>query len=904
MPVKDYYHDIDLHANQLFNSRLHNISTAARITLGGSLGVSDKGYQVYDTDLLTPYFWDGTAWQAAGGSGTVWGSITGDIVDQTDLTSYLANNYYPLLSNPAGYLDSTAGDLLYYPLSLNPANYLDATAAGLLYYPLSSNPAGYLTSESDPVFTAWLATPPNISIFTNNAGYLTSLGSGTTNYVTKWTTGGTVLGDSLIYDNGTNVGIGTVSPTHKLDVSGTINSSSTISAVTSLLSPNLHGGILTTSTLTLSGTSQTSDASTIYIQPNAGSILVGKTSGTTSGTFKVVYRDVAGSTLGNHFGLYNNEIATTNKGGSIAFGDNAGNNTRAFIKGAFAGAGSGGYLALSTNSSANTITEALRINYTQNVMIGTITDGGYKLDVNGTVRAQNSFTLGSSLYASASEGTAGQVLTSGGTGVSPSWTTIPSLTGYVPYTGATSDVNLGEWGLSQLGYAQFDITPSYTTGAVGKMVWNDTDGTLDLGLKGGNVTLQVGQEQVARVVNKTTPLVDLLEANYQVCLVTGATGQRLSVRLAQGDVDANSAGTLGVVTETILKNQEGFITISGQVHNINTTGSLQGETWNDGDVLYLSPTTAGAITNVKPTAPQHSVIIGYVEYAHAINGKIFVKIDNGYELEELHNVYAPSPSNKDGIFWNSATLRYENNSIAGILGYTPADDSTVVHKTGVETITGAKTFNTSNVTFGTTIYDVTNDRITYSGATGTGRINLLDTGTTVSDGIVFGDMSIYRGSTSTIKIGRSTVSTSYLSITTDGTGTWLFGTTGTAPATTSKFQLTNGTSTSNPTITIGDTTVNTVIKRNINDANTCLVARQTNASATGNILDLSNSGGVVTSFNISGNMSSPLIKFGTGSPEGVVTAGVGCLYSRTNGGAGTTLYVKESGTGNTGWVAK
>jgi hypothetical protein len=43
---------------------------------------------------------------------------------------------------------------------------------------------------------------------------------------------------------------------------------------------------------------------------------------------------------------------------------------------------------------------------------------------------------------------------------------------------------------------------------------------------------------------------------------------------------------------------------------------------------------------------------------------------------------------------------------------------------------------------------------------------------------------------------------------------------------------------------------------------------------------------------------------GSGSPEGVITAGVGSLYTRTDGGAGTTLYVKESGTGNTGWVAK
>lgn len=47
-----------------------------------------------------------------------------------------------------------------------------------------------------------------------------------------------------------------------------------------------------------------------------------------------------------------------------------------------------------------------------------------------------------------------------------------------------------------------------------------------------------------------------------------------------------------------------------------------------------------------------------------------------------------------------------------------------------------------------------------------------------------------------------------------------------------------------------------------------------------------------------------LWRTGTGSPEGVVTASVGSMYTDVAGGAGTTLYVKESGSGNTGWVAK
>ncbi len=51
-------------------------------------------------------------------------------------------------------------------------------------------------------------------------------------------------------------------------------------------------------------------------------------------------------------------------------------------------------------------------------------------------------------------------------------------------------------------------------------------------------------------------------------------------------------------------------------------------------------------------------------------------------------------------------------------------------------------------------------------------------------------------------------------------------------------------------------------------------------------------------------IGSPTISSGSGNPNGVVTASVGSMYTRTDGGAGTTLYIKESGSGNTGWVAK
>jgi nitrogen fixation protein len=240
--------------------------------------------------------------------------------------------------------------------------------------------------------------------------------------------------------------------------------------------------------------------------------------------------------------------------------------------------------------------------------------------------------------------------------------TIPSITNLIPYTGATQNVDLGEFEL-KAGQIELDTTPTGTAG-VAVTRWNDTLGSTETTLKGGSVILKNGVDLVARVVNKVTPNTTLTKAAYQVVKVTGAQGQRLAVDLAQGNTDLNSADTLGVVTETIATNQEGFIITVGQLENINTTGSLQGETWADGNVLYLSPTTAGRMTNIKPNGSTgHIVVIGYVEYAHANNGKIYVKIMNGWELDELHNVFIDTPLNNQGLVYETSTDLWKNKTI-------------------------------------------------------------------------------------------------------------------------------------------------------------------------------------------------------------------------------------------------
>lgn len=247
--------------------------------------------------------------------------------------------------------------------------------------------------------------------------------------------------------------------------------------------------------------------------------------------------------------------------------------------------------------------------------------------------------------------------------------TFPSLTGYVPYTGATSDVDLGEYQL-RAGQLTLDTSPTGTA-AVGTTRWNDTIGSSETTLKGGNVILKNGVDLVARVVNKVSPNTTLTKAAYQAVRVSGAQGQRLAVAFAQANNDNNSADTIGLVIETIPTNQEGFIMTVGQIEGINTTGSLQGETWSDGDIIYLSPTVAGAVTNVKPSGGQHLVIIGYVEYAHANNGKLYIKISNGWELTELHDTDIVSPANNQGLFYESSSALWKNKSISTVLGYTP-----------------------------------------------------------------------------------------------------------------------------------------------------------------------------------------------------------------------------------------
>lgn len=156
----------------------------------------------------------------------------------------------------------------------------------------------------------------------------------------------------------------------------------------------------------------------------------------------------------------------------------------------------------------------------------------------------------------------------------------------------------------------------------------------------------------------------------QAVYLFGATGNKASVKLAQNGVDATSAKTLGLVySNSITPGGTGFVITQGQLVGVDT------QAYNEGDTLYLA-NTAGNLTKVKPFAPEHIVFIGIVERANQGQGEIYVNPQNGFELDEIHDVninHNVALANAHIIVYNSSLSVWENRPIS-YLGVSGTDD--------------------------------------------------------------------------------------------------------------------------------------------------------------------------------------------------------------------------------------
>jgi hypothetical protein len=202
---------------------------------------------------------------------------------------------------------------------------------------------------------------------------------------------------------------------------------------------------------------------------------------------------------------------------------------------------------------------------------------------------------------------------------------------------------------------QFGLTPTVPT-VTGAMYWDSGNKSPTINLD-TDVALQLGQENVALVYNGTGVTI----TNGSVVAVSGAQGQRPSVSLADADSEALSAPTLGIATEDIANGAEGFVTTFGFVRGINTSA------FTAGAPIYLSQ-TAGQFTATRPSAPAHTVALGWVIKVNASSGEVFVNINNGWELDELHNVLITSAASGNTLIYDAVAGVWENANITAGTG--------------------------------------------------------------------------------------------------------------------------------------------------------------------------------------------------------------------------------------------
>jgi len=132
-----------------------------------------------------------------------------------------------------------------------------------------------------------------------------------------------------------------------------------------------------------------------------------------------------------------------------------------------------------------------------------------------------------------------------------------------------------------------------------------------------------------------------------VVYLSGATGNRPNALLAQANSEMTSSKTIGVVIANIANNSDGYVAVSGTLHDLDTSA------FADGVAVWLSPTIAGGLTTTVPTEPNHSVFIGYIARSHPTQGRLVIAIQNGYEINELHDVVITNPQENQVLAYDA-----------------------------------------------------------------------------------------------------------------------------------------------------------------------------------------------------------------------------------------------------------
>lgn len=292
------------------------------------------------------------------------------------------------------------------------------------------------------------------------------------------------------------------------------------------------------------------------------------------------------------------------------------------------------------------------------------------------------------------------------------------------------NINSLDYRVSQLEITPVDIEQVQDAIAAAFASGDQTDITVSYNDALNSLTLLVNNAQTAGytsvvqhyVKNSSGSTIDAGTPVY----ISGANGANMLISKASNSYESTSSKTFGLLAQTLAQNAIGFVITEGLLSGLDTHLADAGDpVWlgTNGQLIF-------GLTN-KPIAPSHLVFLGIVTRSHAQVGQIFVKIQNGFELNELHDVdldYSVPPSNGDVLAFNSSSGMWTNSTavkdIEQTLGLSGNNNQVI---TGIENPTIIDTFDSS--IWGTLEYKL---QIEYGSYTTSSTITAVNVGSSVN----------------------------------------------------------------------------------------------------------------------------------------------------------------------------
>lgn len=225
-----------------------------------------------------------------------------------------------------------------------------------------------------------------------------------------------------------------------------------------------------------------------------------------------------------------------------------------------------------------------------------------------------------------------------------------------------------------------DLSSYVTTGQTGNFITASQTGQFVGTGQTGNFLVSGSPVDIVHLYGKNDQGSTIYKG--QPVYIGGANGANPLIKIASNTGEFSSSKTIGLLAQDLLVNEFGYVITEGALEGFDTSNG------NAGDPMWLGPT--GNIlygTGNKPYGLNNLVYLGVVLRSQSNNGKVYVQIQNGFEIEELHNVYALNPANKDSLIYNSSSgawfaRQISTGDVSGISAYALAANTGAFLTTG------------------------------------------------------------------------------------------------------------------------------------------------------------------------------------------------------------------------------